>query len=91
MKPGSKAYLKFRIKTQQFGIFFFLIGIALRINDVPYSGYLLLTGAAWFGTAKIMQAFEKTYHEPEWERVFPELDESYDHSKLFSDEEGDNK
>lgn len=82
MKPGSKAYLKFRIKLQQIGIFIFLIGLALVINKISIFPYFITAGATWFGLAKIMQAFEPVYNAPKWEKVFPELEDDYEPSNF---------
>lgn len=78
MKVGSKGYLKLRIKLQQLGIVLFIFGLILWINELGVWKSLMTSGLFIFSVSKFMQAAEPVYDDPQWERVFPELDPNYD-------------
>jgi hypothetical protein len=77
MKPGSKLYVAFMQKVQNFGLALFFFGIAAYFTQVTaVANVLLIAGAGLFGIAKFMQMISPQIEEDyEWEKVYPELNE----------------
>ena len=69
----EKRILKLRIRTQQFGLALFFLGLALLINNIPGGRMITVLGGLTFALSRIFRAFEPIYKEPDWSRVFPEL------------------
>lgn len=69
----EKRIVKIRIRTQQFGLALFFLGLALMINGIPGGRMITVMGGLTFALSRIFRAFEPIYTEPDWSRVFPEL------------------
>jgi hypothetical protein len=69
----EKRILKLRLRTQQFGLAAFFLGLALLINGLPGGRMITAMGGLTFALSRIFRAFEPIYKEPDWSRVFPEL------------------
>jgi len=77
MKPGSKMYLAFMQKVQNFGLALFFFGITAQFAHLTKIGNaLLILGAGLFSLSKLMNMLSPQVDEDyEWEKVYPELKE----------------
>jgi hypothetical protein len=76
MKAGSKMYLVFINKMQNFGLAFFFFGVgAYFIKFHLTSLILMIGGALLFGIAKLLNMASPVHDDYEWEKVYPELNE----------------
>lgn len=77
MKVGSKMYLMFINKMQNFGLAFFFFGITAYFAQLnTASTILMIVGAVLFGLSKVLNALNPVYDDYEWEKVYPELEDN---------------
>lgn len=77
MKAGSKSYLAFINKMQNFGLAFFFFGVGIYFIQLSMlSSILMIFGTVLFSITKVLNMFNPVFEEYEWEKVYPELHEN---------------